>query len=177
MATGSLDANGIWQYGEDDSNTTFSALLNRLGSSIGSTLKGRVVQTVSATTSTLVANTTTTLVSTGLTATITPKFATSKIVVLHSTNGISKYSAISTTSMKIVFRKNSTQLHSLSEFLMYGAPSDTYLPSISGTYVETAGSTTSRTFDIAFSREVSAGTAAVQRDSTTSSMLILEITA
>jgi hypothetical protein len=33
MATGSLDANGIWQYGEDDSNPTFSALLNRLGSS------------------------------------------------------------------------------------------------------------------------------------------------
>lgn len=33
MATGANDANGIWQYGEDDSNTTFSALLNRLGAS------------------------------------------------------------------------------------------------------------------------------------------------
>ena len=33
MATGALDANGIWQYGEDDSETTFSALLNKLGSS------------------------------------------------------------------------------------------------------------------------------------------------
>lgn len=33
MATGALDANGIWQYGEDDSNSTFSALLNRLATS------------------------------------------------------------------------------------------------------------------------------------------------
>lgn len=32
MASGFLD-NGIWQYGEDDSNATFSALLNRLASS------------------------------------------------------------------------------------------------------------------------------------------------
>jgi hypothetical protein len=33
MATGSLDANGIWIYGEDDSETTFSGLLNKLGDS------------------------------------------------------------------------------------------------------------------------------------------------
>jgi hypothetical protein len=33
MATGSLDANGIWIYGEDDSEATFSALLNKLGDS------------------------------------------------------------------------------------------------------------------------------------------------
>lgn len=33
MATGALDSNGIWQYGEDDSETTFSLLLNKLGGS------------------------------------------------------------------------------------------------------------------------------------------------
>jgi len=33
MATGYLDANGIWQYGEDDSDANFSSLLNRLASS------------------------------------------------------------------------------------------------------------------------------------------------
>jgi hypothetical protein len=33
MATGSLDANGIWIYGEDDSEPTFSGLLNKLGDS------------------------------------------------------------------------------------------------------------------------------------------------
>jgi len=38
MATGANDANGVWIYGEDDSNPTFSALLNRLGNSISTTL-------------------------------------------------------------------------------------------------------------------------------------------
>lgn len=38
MATGSLDSNGIWQYGEDDSNATFSALLNRLSTSTSDTV-------------------------------------------------------------------------------------------------------------------------------------------
>lgn len=38
MATGALDANGIWQFGEDDSETTFSALLNKLGGSTSTTV-------------------------------------------------------------------------------------------------------------------------------------------
>lgn len=38
MATGALDANGIWQYGEDDSETTFSGLLNKLASSTSNTV-------------------------------------------------------------------------------------------------------------------------------------------
>ena len=38
MATGALDANGIWQYGEDDSETTFSGLLNKLASSTSATV-------------------------------------------------------------------------------------------------------------------------------------------
>lgn len=38
MATGSLDANGIWIYGEDDSEATFSGLLNKLGTSTSNTV-------------------------------------------------------------------------------------------------------------------------------------------
>ena len=38
MATGALDANGIWIYGEDDSETTFSGLLNKLASSTSDTV-------------------------------------------------------------------------------------------------------------------------------------------
>lgn len=38
MATGALDANGIWQYGEDDSESTFSGLLNKLGGSTSTTV-------------------------------------------------------------------------------------------------------------------------------------------
>lgn len=92
MATGSLDANGIWQYGEDDSNTTFSALLNRLGSSTSTQMakalfSGRIIQTVSSSYTTSTSTTSTSFVSTGLTATITPRYSTSKIMVISTQSG------------------------------------------------------------------------------------------
>jgi hypothetical protein len=92
MATGSLNANGVWIYGEDDSNTTFSALLNRLGNSVSNALvsSGKILQVVQATNGSLTGNSTSTPVDTGLTATITPKFSTSKILVLADQSGVFK---------------------------------------------------------------------------------------
>ncbi|CAB5212595.1 hypothetical protein UFOVP192_35 [uncultured Caudovirales phage] len=49
---------------------------------------GAVLQVVQATYGTQVSTTSTTPVATGLTATITPKFATSKILIMVSQNGI-----------------------------------------------------------------------------------------
>jgi hypothetical protein len=50
----------------------------------GSPQSGGVIQVVQATTRTLVSNNTTTYADSGLTATITPKFSTSKVMVLVS---------------------------------------------------------------------------------------------
>lgn len=105
MATGALDANGIWIYGEDDSEATFSALLNKLSDStsdVVTTLKpaGRIVQQVTATASTQVTTTSTSYVTTGLSATITPRSSANKILILvHSAartdqNGVSCYHAL-----------------------------------------------------------------------------------
>lgn len=38
MATGSNDSNGIYQYGEDDSASPFSTLLNKLASTVSSAI-------------------------------------------------------------------------------------------------------------------------------------------
>jgi len=54
---------------------------------------GSVLQVVNAITSTNVSNSTATMTDTGLTATITPKFSTSKILVLVSQNGVYKSAA------------------------------------------------------------------------------------
>lgn len=54
--------------------------------------KGMVVQVVNATTSTVVSSTTNTFADTGLTATITPKFSTSKILVVANQAGLNKAS-------------------------------------------------------------------------------------
>lgn len=92
MATGSLDANGIWIYGEDDSEATFSALLNKLGDSTSdqvATIKqsGRVLNTVSTTkTDTFSTSSTSFTALTGLSATITPKSTSSKILVICNIN-------------------------------------------------------------------------------------------
>lgn len=90
MATGALDTNGVWLYGEDDSETTFSELLNLLGTSIGSDMKGRILQVVSSTYSVEAINSTTTYAAAGLSATITPKKASSKIIVIANVAGTGK---------------------------------------------------------------------------------------
>lgn len=94
MATGAPGTNGVWQYGEDDSETTFSALLNKVASTTNTQIgldrgrlaileqTGRVVQVVQASTSTPVTVSTGVATATGLSGTITPKYATSKILVI-----------------------------------------------------------------------------------------------
>lgn len=93
MATGSLDANGIWIYGEDDSEATFSALLNKLGDSTSDAVGlvnsklGKVRQIVTATQPTVFTTTSTSFVSCNLAASITPTASTSKIIAIVSLYG------------------------------------------------------------------------------------------
>lgn len=82
MATGALDGNGIWQYGEDDSETTFSALLNKVASSVSTQIGNRrVLQVVNQQSGTQITSTTSTFVSV-ISKSITPKSTTSKILVI-----------------------------------------------------------------------------------------------
>jgi hypothetical protein len=95
MATGSLDANGIWQYGEDDSEATASALLNKLGASVSTQIQSLVVKNVVQVTKTNVFSSTSAsyVDITGLSLAISPSAASSKILVMvnlhlgHSTAG------------------------------------------------------------------------------------------
>tara|TARA_R110000787_G_scaffold1366_2_gene5004 strand:+ start:57 stop:644 length:588 start_codon:yes stop_codon:yes gene_type:complete len=86
---GGLDANGVWQYGEDDTEALASDLLN-LGMGSVSTVVGglgapTILQVVSTTKTDTFATTSTTDVDvTGLSATITPRSTSSKILVLVS---------------------------------------------------------------------------------------------
>lgn len=94
MATGAPGTNGVWQYGEDDSEATFSALLNKVASTTNTQIgadrarlaileqTGRVVQVVYGNTVTETTISTSTPTDTTLTATITPKYASSKILVI-----------------------------------------------------------------------------------------------
>jgi len=71
---------------------------------------GSVLQVVNATYATAVTSSTDTFVDTGLTASITPTSATSKILVLVSQNGLSKSSANSTNCIDINLLRGATNL-------------------------------------------------------------------
>lgn len=101
MATGAPGTNGVWQYGEDDSEATFSALLNKAASTTDTQIgadrtrltaleaNGRIVQVQSATkTDTFSTSSTSFTDVTSLSVSITPKSATNKIIVTVTTNAV-----------------------------------------------------------------------------------------
>jgi len=67
---------------------------------------GVVLQVVNATTSTAVSNSTATMTDTGLTATITPKFSNSKILILVSQNGLYKSAGNYSNMVDLTLLKN-----------------------------------------------------------------------
>lgn len=90
LGPGGLDSNGIWLYGEDDSEALASDLLNLGMQSVSDALGsgvGKILQVVStAKTDTFSSSSTSFTDITGLTATITPASASNKILVMVSLN-------------------------------------------------------------------------------------------
>jgi len=89
VGPGGLDSNGIWQFGEDDSEALASDLLNLGMGSVSTAIStlGGVLQVVSTAKSDVFSTTSTSYTNvTGLSASITPSSTTSKILVLASVN-------------------------------------------------------------------------------------------
>lgn len=177
MATGALDANGIWQYGEDDSNTTFSALLNRLGTSIGSDMKGRVLQIVSATTDVQVFNNTTSFVSTGLTATITPKKSSSKILVIAMTNGIAKEPYNASSRAMILLRRGATNIAYSGNIGYTGSGTILYGLTAPHVVLDSPNTTSATTYATYIADLVSGNGVTAQTGSTQSEIILVEVSA
>lgn len=170
MATGALDANGIWIYGEDDSEATFSALLNKLGDSTSDVVadikqSGRVVQVLSAIKQTASSTTSTSMVDTGVTITITPRSATSKIMVFAE--GVASNSVVS-QACGINLVRNSTALHQGSGGTVGNEsatvyPADLYQVGVfSLNFLDSPGTTSATTYKLQFKAQ-SSGTAYLGR--------------
>jgi hypothetical protein len=90
---GGLDANGIWQYGEDDTEALASDLLNLGMGSVSTAVGGlgapTILQVVSTTKTDTFSTTSTSFTDiTGLTASTTPNSTSSKILVNITVSGI-----------------------------------------------------------------------------------------
>lgn len=137
---------------------------------------GKVLQVVNATYSTQTATTSTTYADTGLTATITPTSATSKILVLVNQVGCSRYAGTSNAAMELRLLRDATQIIQFERYFGFstveingGASSTSYLDSPA-----TTSATTYKT-QLKIGGGGTSGTFAVQANSGTSTITLLEI--
>ncbi len=105
---------------------------------------GEVLQMVQGLNTTFSILNSTTLTATGITATITPKFASSNILILVSCNGL--YTNHSSTAIHFEVYKNGTSLNYLDDIVGYGLTGPNF--SSSYQYLDSPASTSALTYSI-----------------------------
>ncbi len=142
---------------------------------IGSSVRG-VVQVVNATYSTEATSSSSTWADSGLTATITPKSANSKILVLVSHAGIAKTTGNTQVGSRLL--RTSTVILTFGMTDANTAAADTNgASSASGTYLDSPATTSATTYKTQFNSSANVATAKVHGDGATSTITLMEIAA
>lgn len=134
---------------------------------------GSVIQVVNATYSTQASTTSTSFVDTGLTATITPKFSTSKILVMYEINGT--YSSLA-AGTQVNLCRGSTQLiinEKITSRVGLGT-TDAGTGTSGATYLDSPATTSATTYKCQFSTNTGS-TAYAQFSSSVSTITLMEI--
>jgi hypothetical protein len=134
---------------------------------------GQVLQVVNATYSTATSTTSENYVTTGLTASITPKFSTSKILAFIS---IAQYATVDTDQSGGSFGlyRGASEIANLGGNVGYIINTTTTIIPLFFQYLDSPATTSSTTYTLYFSRG-SGGTVTVQRDNSPSRMTLMEI--
>ena len=135
---------------------------------------GKVLQVVSSTYSTSTNTTSTTFVDTGLTATITPSSATSKILVLVTQNGIVKESGNAAAQVNLQLLRGATQIGFISAMGYENSSKPLYLSTAGFAQLDSPSTTSATTYKTQFRNDV-ATTITVQVSSSTSQITLMEI--
>ena len=125
---------------------------------------GSVLQVVSASTTAAVSNSTVTYVDTGLTATITPKFATSKILVIVSQQCY-KSAGNASSGVNITLLRNATDFGRMVYAQGYTSSAIEQYLMAAFQYFDSPASTSALTYKTQFANNTNAAAAAVQADS------------
>jgi hypothetical protein len=137
--------------------------------------QSKVLQVVNATYSTSTSSTTSTYVDTGLTASITPLFSTSKVLVIVNQNGLTKYG--SDTALSLQLLKNGTLLTFIGNLAGTGSSAENDIGSATISYLDSPATTSSVTYKTQFRSISNTATVAVQYQSGTSTITLMEIAA
>jgi hypothetical protein len=165
----------------NDATTQASTATNASNISSGTLGKARlptgsVLQVVNATYGTEVSTSTSTYIDTGLTASITPLFSTSKILVTAHQNGVDKRT--SNTYVRIQLQRNGSSILQMSDVAAAtGTTTLNDVGTVSCEYLDSPATTSSVTYKTQMNSGNGA-TAYVQKDSTcVSTITLMEIAA
>jgi hypothetical protein len=138
---------------------------------------GSVLQVVNGFTTTEVSSSNNTLIATGLTATITPLFSTSRILVLATLSGVGKVT--NNTSVESYLRRNSTDIATMSFIAgaLDGASSSAThdVGSVHTEVFDTPATTSATTYSAFFRSQQGNAIAYVQRFGSRSTITLMEI--
>ena len=141
---------------------------------------GLVLQVVNATTSTQTTVSTSTFADTTLTATITPKFATSKILVLVNQNGVGKETNDTLIYLRLL--RGSTTIVNIERYGSHTASgASNFIGSCSTSYLDSPATTSATTYKTQFASQANNAVIYVQAASgginSTSTITLMEIAA
>jgi len=135
---------------------------------------GSVLQVVSGTYSPNASTSGTSFVDSGCTATITPKFATSKILV-QVTGMTYKSNGNVTNSPTIDVAKNGTQLFIVMDLGLYTATATENSGNFAGSYYDSPASTSALTYKVRFKNAVAAASVVIQFNNCPTVITLTEI--
>lgn len=138
----------------------------------------RVLQVVFGSTATPVSNSTVTAADTGLTATITPQFSTSKVLVLVAQNGGDKSSGNVANAIKLLLVRGASTIQQITNSAGYtGTALNIRTATIGTAYLDSPATTSATTYKTQFANGVAAAAVSLQVNSETSTIVLLEISA
>jgi hypothetical protein len=137
---------------------------------------GKVLQVVSATTSTPAASSTTSYIDTGLTATITPSSATSKVLVLVAQNGCAKTATNAGSGILLNLYRGATDLGYIGAGSLFNNVAQRLdSMNLSTNYLDTPATTSATTYKTQFRNRVAASQVGVQDGGEVSTIILMEI--
>jgi len=174
--TPNVSGSGVFTIASPNSNTDRTLTLPDEAGTVDTLQRaGNVLQVVSTTYSTQTSNNTGSYVDTGLTASITPTSASSKVLVLVSQNGCYKGGSASNVLGRIKLLRNSTDLIKFADEVGEGLSSAAGFTSASAMYLDSPATTSSVTYKTQF--QGANGFFTVQISSTVSTITLMEIAA
>ena len=140
----------------------------------GSPQSGGVIQVVNATYSSGASNSTNTYADTGLTASITPKFSTSKVLVIVEQAGIQKSTSDTYANLKL--QRNGSDLIAFSNGTGYnGTIVSNYVGNSGATYLDSPATTSSTTYKTVFNSGNNNASVTCQANGSVSTITLMEI--